>query len=276
MRLSSPAMAEAPASDSMMQAYGGLMSIVGEPAGPPMRVGTVVSDMLAGSNAFAAVLLALLRRGRDGRGGRVEVNLLDSLLAFQSTGIVDLLVSGKVPSAPGNRHPLIGAAGVARGRDGWLAIGVLDHYWETFVGLVDVDELREPRFATGEGRLARQDELWAVLDAVFARRSVAEWLHLLRPAGIVCGPVQDYSMLIEDPQVIHNASVIRLPGGSASVEPPFRLDGIGTHRRVDAPLLGEHTRQVLDQDLGLAQQEIDLLVAEGCAVEAPTSGAARV
>ncbi|ALJ19286.1 CaiB/BaiF CoA transferase family protein [Microbacterium sp. No. 7] len=264
-------MAGAPASDSMMQAYGGLMSIVGEPGGAPMRVGTVVSDMLAGANAFSGVLLALLRRDRQGVGTRVEVSLLDSLLAFQSTGIVDMLVSGTVPQAPGNRHPLIGASGVARGSDGWFTIGVFDHYWQPFVEILDADALREERFATGVDRLAHQAELWKVLDEVFPTRPVAEWIDALRAAGIVCGPIQDYEALLRDPQVVHAGSVRRLEGGLPAVDTPFRLDGVGAARFGDAPTVGEQTREVLAEEAGVDGSEIERYLSEGIAFEPSSS-----
>jgi crotonobetainyl-CoA:carnitine CoA-transferase CaiB-like acyl-CoA transferase len=252
-------MAASPASDSMMQAYGGLMSIIGDPDGAPMRVGTVVSDMIAGSYAFSAVLLALIKRGANGAGSHVEVNLLDSLMAFQSTGLMDYLITGQVPQRPGNRHPLIGASGVAHASDGWFAIGILDHYWEAFVELAGADELRDPRFATGPGRLSAQAELWKVLDDLFATRSVSQWVNLLRPAGIVCGPVQDYADLAADPQVAVNGTLARLPGGAPAILPPFRIDGHRPAPGYDPPQVGEHTREVLLQEAGLSPAEIDEL-----------------
>lgn len=237
-----------PASDSMMQAFGGLMSVVGEPGGAPLRVDNIVSDMLAGTDAFAGVLLALLRRERTGAGGRVEASLLASLLSFQATGLVEALVTGRQPLAPGNRHPLIGASGVARASDGWIALGVLDHYWAAFCAAIERPELAEDaRFATAASRLEHQDGLWQVLGPVLEGRDVQHWLTTLGAVGVVCSSVNDYAGVASDPQVVHLGLLgrtVRPEGELPRVAPPARIDGVTPGDR-PPPALGEHDEQVL-------------------------------
>jgi crotonobetainyl-CoA:carnitine CoA-transferase CaiB-like acyl-CoA transferase len=224
----------------MMQAYGGLMSVIGDAAGPPMRVGNIVSDMLAGTNAFSGVLLALLRRGATGVGGRVEVSLLDSLVAFQATGLTEFLVTGTVPPRPGNRHPLIGASGVTLARDGYLAVGVLDHCWQAFCGVMGLEA--EERFATAALRQEHQDALWQKLDALFAERSVQEWCDLLTPVGVVAAAVHDYADVTADAQVKHN-QLIGSSEGLPMIRNALRLDGVAPlYGR--PPSHGEHSADV--------------------------------
>lgn len=263
-------LADRPASDSMMQPFGGLMSVIGSEDGPPMRVGNVVSDMLAAGNAFSAVLLALLRRETTGIGGHVEVCLLDSLVAFQATGLTEYLVTGQIPRRPGNRHPLIGASGVAACAGGYVAIGVLDHYWPAFCAALRLDALAvDPRFHTAEARLDHQDALWAELEPVLATRTVEELVAELTALGIVCGPVNDYADLVAEPQVQHNELIthLALPSGTVPmIAPPLRVDG-SEPRYAPPPALGADTTAVL-AELGLAQSEIEQVLSSGAAHQA--------
>lgn len=263
--------AHVPASDSMMQSYGGLMSIIGHDGGPPLRVGNVVSDMLAGSNAFAAVLLALLDRGRTGAGRRVEVSLLDSLVAFQTTSLTEYLLTGELPQPRGNRHPLIGASGVARAADGWVAIGVLDHYWSAFCTAIALPELiTDSRFATAQARLSAQRELWDELEPVLARRSVGDWVVTLNQVGVVCGPVHDYADLSADAQVRHNELFAMSDAERTSVpmvRNPLRVEGFRPDY-LPPPRLGEHTVAVL-HELGHDPAAVRRLLASGAALGPP-------
>ena len=265
-------LADRPASDSMMQPFGGLMSVIGSEDGPPMRVGNVVSDMLAAGNAFSAVLLALLRRETTCLGGHVEVSLLDSLVAFQATGLTEYLVTGQLPRRPGNRHPLIGASAVAACADGFVAIGVLDHYWPAFCAALRLDALAvDPRFHTADARLENQDALWAELEPVLAVRTVEELVAELTALGIVCGPVNNYADLVADPQVRHNALItdLALPSGTVPmIAPPLRVDG-SEPRYAPPPALGADTTAVL-AELGLAPSEIEEALSSGAAHQALT------
>jgi crotonobetainyl-CoA:carnitine CoA-transferase CaiB-like acyl-CoA transferase len=256
-------LASRPASDSMMQPFAGLMSVIGGPDDPPMRVGNVVSDMLAAGNAFSAVLLALLRRSTTGIGGHVEVNLLDSLVAFQATGLTEYLVTGEPPPRPGNRHPLIGASGVAACADGYFAVGVLDHYWPTFCRTLGLDGLlHDARFAEAAARLKHQAELWSILEPVFAARTVQDLIDQLSGVGIVCGPVNDYSTLVQEPQVQHNRLITRVGDVPSDMFPmiaaPLGLDGVEP-RYERPPALGSHTAEVLTE-LGVDPEELETLL----------------
>jgi crotonobetainyl-CoA:carnitine CoA-transferase CaiB-like acyl-CoA transferase len=255
-----------PASDSVMQAYGGFMSLVGDEGGEPLRVANIVSDMLTGTNAFACVLLALHRRHETGLGGWVGTSLLDSIVGFQAPILSEYLLTGNPPVRRGNKHPLIAASGVFKTRDGRVAFTVLDHYWQPFCDIMNIVQVpADPRFATPQSRMIhRADVAQAMQDAV-AHRTVREVLDILGPAGVLCAPVQDYAALLTDPQVCHNELLSEIVTGQGvslpMVRSPMSLDG--PSRQWSAPpRVGEHTEYILRQRLGLNEGQIAGLIQQ--------------
>ena len=253
-----------PAGDSTMQAYGALMSIVGEREGAPLRVGNVVSDMLAGMNAYSAVLLALLQRGSSGAGTRIGISLLDSLVAFQAPPLTEFLLTGQVPKRQGNAHPLIAPSGAVKTRDGHIVFTVLDHQWTGFCDGLGLAALAtDPRFATSADRQKNRLALDAALAATFAARTNTEWLARLRELDVLCSPINDYASLREDPQVKHNG-LLGSAGGVPAIRNPVRVGGEREHR--PPPRRGEHTKDVLARDLVLEPPDVERLVALGAAL----------
>ena len=253
-----------PAGDSTMQAYGGLMSIVGERDGPPLRVGNVVSDMLAGMNAFSAVLLALLRRTSTGEGARIGISLLDSLVAFQAPPLTEYLLTGVLPQRQGNAHPLIAPSGAVRTSDGHIVFTVLDHQWAGFCEGLDLAALAaDPRFATSALRQQNRALLQAELAPVFLKQGRRDWLVRLRELDVLCAPINDYAALREDPQVRHNC-LIGDAGGVPVIRNPVRVGDEPRYRR--PPARGEHTRTILAEDLNLEPAAVERLVSLGAAL----------
>ena len=255
-----------PAGDSTMQAYGGLMSIIGERDGEPLRVGNVVSDMLAGMNAFSGVLLALLRRKAGVPGSDVHVSLLDSIVAFQAPPLTEYLMTGHPPQRLGNEHPLIAPSGSMRTADGAITFTVFDHQWRRFCESLGVEPLAsDPRFATSAGRQRHRDELRGFLSPLFAAGTREQWLGRLRAMDVLCAPINEYPELVADPQVRHNGLIGDLGAGATSypsIRNPIR--GIeGTSAPSAPPRLGEHTRAVLRDACGLAAGEIQDLIDRG-------------
>jgi len=256
-----------PAGDSTIQGFGGLMSIVGTPDGEPLRIGNVVSDMLAGGNAFAGALLALLKRAASGRGSRVETNLLDSIVAFQAPPLTEYLLTGRLPTRAGNDHPLIAPSGAIATADGAVLFTVLDHQWPDFcraLGLTSL--LDDPRFASSALRQQHRASLRAALEPVFRSRTSAAWLEVLRKSDVLCAPINDYEALAADPQVRHNGLIQAADGcpDIPLIRNPVRLDDTKSPRMAP-PRLGQHTRSVLESDLRLTAAEIDRLIARRAA-----------
>lgn len=259
-----------PAGDSIMQAYGGLMSIVGERDGPPLRIGNVVSDMVAGTNAFSGCLLALLTRARDGKGGKVGVSLLDSIVAFQGPPLTEYLLTGETPRRLGNQHPLVSPSGAVRASDGSFSYTVLDHQWPAFCDGIGVAALKDdPLFADSAGRQRNRDALGEMLSRVFRTRTAAEWVSRLRALDILCSPINEYPALVTDPQVVHNGLIETTSSGEGDSLPmlrnPVRLRD-GATRYAPPPALGEHTRDILLRELGYDEPTIDDLIARRVAL----------
>jgi crotonobetainyl-CoA:carnitine CoA-transferase CaiB-like acyl-CoA transferase len=254
-----------PAGDSTMQAYGGLMSIIGERGGQPLRVGNVVSDMLAGMNAFSGVLLALLQRGKGAPGSDVEVSLLDSIVAFQAPPLSEFLMTGRLPERLGNDHPLIAPSGTIRTSDGAISFTVFDHQWQAFCERLGLPQVAvDPRFASSGDRQKNRDDLRVILEPVFAGGTRAHWLDRLRTMDVLCAPINDYRELVADPQVRHNALFGRTEGEDCSypaIRNPIRLSGEAVGASSAPPRLGEHTRDILERSCGIAPRRIDELLA---------------
>lgn len=241
--------AELPAGDSTMQAWGGLMSIIGDADGEPTRVGNVVSDMLAGMNAFQGVLLALMQRDRTGAGREIQVALLDSLIAFQAPAFAEYLATGRPPPRTGNNHPLMAPSGLFRTADSAVVFSVLEHQWSEFCKFFGVPEVaNDPEFARNADRLANRGRLMEILRPLFAGEATAEVLRRLRACDVPCAPVNDYAAVAADSQVRLNGllGLVSHPvlGQVPLIRNPVHLDGMEP-RVGDAPLLGEHTDAVL-------------------------------
>jgi len=256
-----------PAGDSIMQAYAGLMSINGERGGLPLRLGNVVSDMLAGMNAFSGVLLALMSRARNGAGQHVQTSLLDSLVAFQAPPLMEFLKTGVAPERLGNDHPLIAPSGAIATQDGSITFTVFDHQWQAFCQGLELAELaHHPDYASSQARQKHRDALKAVLAPVFQSRSSRDWIARLRKMDILCAPVNSYPDLVNDPQVVHNRLIHTLPaqgdGQTPNIANPLKMaDQQDRHRA--APGLGEHTEQVLAASWGIPQETLHRLRSKG-------------
>ncbi|MBV7485332.1 CaiB/BaiF CoA-transferase family protein [Bordetella sp. BOR01] len=259
--------AHLPAGDSIMQAYAGLMSINGERGGVPLRLGNVISDMLAGMNAFSGVLLALMARASSGAGQHVQTSLLDSLVAFQAPPLMEFLKTGVAPERMGNDHPLIAPSGAIATQDGSITFTVFDHQWQTFCDGLGLPELKhDPDYVSSQARQKHRDALNAILAPVFKAKTSAQWIERLRAMDILCAPVNSYPDLINDPQVVHNKLIHTLPAASGDGMPnianPLKTAD-PLHEPHAAPQLGEHTEQVLCTGWGVSQQTMQRLHDKG-------------
>jgi crotonobetainyl-CoA:carnitine CoA-transferase CaiB-like acyl-CoA transferase len=259
--------AELPAGDSIMQAYGALMSTIGELDGEPLRVGNMVSDMLAGTNAFSGVVLALLGRHLSGIGKRVQVSLLDSIVAFQAPPLTEFLMTRKLPRRLGNRHPLIAPSGAVRVSDGSISYTVFDHQWHTFCEGMGVAEIiDDARFRDSGSRQRNRDVLDELLAPIFVTRTSAQWIATLRAIDVLCSPINDFAALELDPQVRHNHLIDEVRSDAGAQMPwirnPVRLEG-AEERMLPAPRLGEHSRAVLMTELSYEARRVDELIAQG-------------
>jgi crotonobetainyl-CoA:carnitine CoA-transferase CaiB-like acyl-CoA transferase len=230
-----------PGYDFLLQAMGGLMSVTGEPDGPPLKAGTAVVDLVCGLLAANGIQAALLERGRTGAGRHVEVSLMDSALTCLLNQGSAWTAAGVVGRRRGNRHPSIVPYETYATADRPLAIAVGNE--RQFARLCDAlghPELPgDERFASNSARVAHADELQAALEAVLRERPAAEWLEVLRAVQVPAGPingVDEAFALAEELGLEPVADVDGLP----LVRPPLRLDGERPEIRHAPPGLDEH------------------------------------
>jgi crotonobetainyl-CoA:carnitine CoA-transferase CaiB-like acyl-CoA transferase len=259
--------------DFLVQAMGGLMSITGEPdgvpGGGPMKVGVAITDVLTGMYAATAVLAALAWRERSGRGQHVDLSLLDVQVAALANQAQAYLATGRPPGRLGNAHPSIVPYQRFATRDGHVVVAVgNDAQFARLCRILGRPDLADDaRFAGNAGRVENRGTLVPVLESIFAGRRSEEWIAALESAGIPCGPINDLAQVFADPQVVHRGVRVEVPhplaGTTALVASPMRLSATPVEHRAPPPLLGQHTREVLAELLGLEDREMDALRKKG-------------
>ena len=265
--------AQRPGYNTIAQGMGGLMGVTGQPGDPPTRAGGSIADVAAAYLAFGAVGAALVHRLRTGEGQHLDVNLLGATLGLLPDPVAHFFDSGKRPPRVGNRNPTLTPAEAFRTRDGWLNVVVMNPaQWDRFCRVLDDEVLRtEPRFATNLERLQNHDEMKARVEAALAKGTTAEWVGRFEAAAIAAGPIYELDEVFGDPQVRHLGLLAEVAqptyeahGGTARMLGfPFRASGTPASIRRPAPVLGEHTAEVLSEALGLPPAEIARLAGSG-------------
>jgi crotonobetainyl-CoA:carnitine CoA-transferase CaiB-like acyl-CoA transferase len=239
-----------PGYDLLVQAMGGLMSITGAADGEPTKVGVALVDVLTGMNAVIGVLAALRERDRTGRGQRVEVDLLSSVLAATVNQASGYLNAGVVPHRMGNRHPSVAPYETFHTADEPLAVAVgNDTQFASLCAVLGLERLAvDPRFETNELRVGNRDALGEILERTFVHRGRDEWLAALRAVGVPCGPVNDLAQAIALAGEVAAQPVIEqrredgtLVRGLAS---PVRLSATPATYRLPPPELDQHGGQL--------------------------------
>src|SRR6266853_1342685 len=236
--------AHRPGYDFIFQGMGGLMSITGErdgePGGGPQKVGIAVTDVLAGM--YASV-------------------------AFGANQILNYFTSGKTPGRYGNAHANVVPYEVFATADGHVILAVgNDSQFASFCRVAGRPELAaDPLYATMPGRITNRVTLIPLLREIFAQRPSGRWIAELEAANVPCGPINDYGEVFEDPQVRHRGLKIEIPHPAGvpcpTVASPMRFSATPVEYELPPPLLGQHTREVLGDLLGMRRQEIERLAA---------------
>lgn len=263
-----PGWSARPGYDLVAQGAAGLMSLTGEPGGPPMRAGLPIADLFAGVFAALGVLLALRARERTGRGQHVDVSLQDGMISILSYAAGICFATGAPPARMGNAHPTIAPYETYAARDG--AVNVACGNDALFRALCEAvgraDLAGDPRFRTNEARVRNREALAADLRALFAARTVAQCLAALEAAGVPCGPILDVAGALAHPQVAARGMVREIDHPTAGrirvCGPPVRLADTPGDVRSPPPLLGEHGDAVL-RACGTGDGEIARLRAAG-------------
>ena len=251
--------------DLILQAESGMMSVTGEPGGRGVRAGTSIADMTAGMYAAFGIMTALHARERTGQGQVVDVSMLEGQMGLLGTMIGAYLADGVVPEPMGTAYKALLPYQTFRTRTRDLALAVgSEKLWKIFCPLLGLPALTDdPRYATNADRNKNRASLLATLQEAFLTKTYDEWEAVLVPAGIPMGAINTIDRVVEHPQVAARGALVESEHPTAGkvrmVGPVVRLSDTPGAVRRPAPLLGQHTAEVLRDSLGLDEAEITRL-----------------
>ena len=258
--------ASRPGYDFMIQAMGGLMSITGErddlPGGGPQKAGVAVADLMTGMYSTVAILAALYERRNSGLGQHIDMALLDCQVAMLANQNMNYMASGVSPRRAGNAHQNLVPYQVFKAADGHLIVAVgNDSQFRAYCDVIGRPELAEdPRFQKNSGRVINREALIPMLADAMLAGLRDDWLARLEAAGVPAGPINTIEQVHQDPHVLARGLKLDVPHTTAGTLPtvasPLRLSETPVEYRRAAPLLGEHTAEVLQQYLNLSPEEI--------------------
>jgi crotonobetainyl-CoA:carnitine CoA-transferase CaiB-like acyl-CoA transferase len=255
--------------EAVMQAFGGVMSITGEPGGEPVRCGLSFVDLTTGILCALGVLAALRQREQTGRGQRVDGSLLETAVGFLNYHAQSYLLTGETPRALGSSHPSLAPYRSYRCRDGqWIFIaGANDRLWRRLAGAIGLESLLvDPRFATNLDRVRNREALDRLVEEATVRFDRDDLLDRLREAAMPAAPVNRVDQVLRDPQTrsrplmrrmdhpkLGDIPVLGLPLGFSAMNPAVRRH---------APAFGEHTDEIL-AELGYSSADAAELRVRG-------------
>jgi crotonobetainyl-CoA:carnitine CoA-transferase CaiB-like acyl-CoA transferase len=247
--------------EALMQAFSGVMSLTGEPDGPPLRCGVSFLDLGTGMVAAYAVMNALFHRERSGQGQKLEVSLFETALSLMSYHAVGYLLTGNLPRRQGSGHPMIVPYQVFPTQDGEIFIvGSNQRLWIRLCqALGREDLLQDARFDSNQERVKHRHVLVPMLQAETRKYSTAELSAVLDSAGVPCAPVNTLDHVLADPQTQAREMIVDIPHPRIPdlklLGLPIKLSGTPGSVRLPPPLKGQHTGEVL-RDLGYSATDI--------------------
>lgn len=256
-----------PGFDQVLQGMGGLMSITGEPGGPPIKVGVAIADISGGMFAAYGIVVALYNREKTGRGQMIDVSLLDSQVAWLTYRAGAYLTSGEIPQPVGSGHPVIVPYQAFKAKDVYINIAVgNDQLWEKFCKAVGLEKvMNDPKFATNAKRVENREEIVKIISDLIVARNGEEWLKIITDAGVPCGPIYTVDKIFADPQVLHRQmlkELDHLKAGKVKVTGiPVKLSDTPGEVETAPPVLGQHTQEILNE-LGYSDQDLEKLRQE--------------
>ena len=248
--------------DLVVQAESGMISITGEPGGSGVRAGVSIADITAGMYAAFGILAALHARQRTGRGQFIDVSMLEGQLGILSGMIGAYLADGVVPGPLGTAYGALLPYQTFHTKTRDIAIGIgSDKLWRTFCPLIGLAKIvDDPRYVTNARRNANRLSLVSALQEAFLTRTYEEWEAVLLPAGIPMGAINTIDQVVDHAQVRARGSLVEhahpVAGAIRMTGPPVRMSETPGTVRTPAPLLGEHTDEILRDRLGMSGEEI--------------------
>ena len=259
-----------PGYDIIAQSYGGLMSITGEEGGHPLRVGNAMGDVLGGMNLTIGILTALHARSLSGKGQRVDVALVDSVVSALETGTQRYFASGKQPELMGNRYAAAYPYDAFPASDGRFVIGCAnDKLFRLLCGVLGREDLPEdPRFDTNAKRCENYKELAPEIEAWSRQHTVDECVSLIEAAGVPVSPINDLPRVTTDPHIVDDREMF-VPIDHPEIGPmkvngnPVKLMETMPEISRPAPQLGQDNVEIYGSLLGLSEEKINSLRSAG-------------
>ncbi|EFH12410.1 CaiB/BaiF CoA transferase family protein [Pseudoroseomonas cervicalis] len=250
-----------PGYDALIQAMGGVMSLTGEIEGEPQKVGIPVADLFAGLYGTIGILAALRHREATGQGQQIDIGMLDTHVAWLANQGMNYLATGENPPRLSNQHPNIVPYQVFPTADGYMVLSIgNDPTFERFCRSFGLEHLlADERYATNAARVANRALVTETMTTVTRTKPTREWIAQLEALKIGCGPINTLRDVFADPHVVARNMVVEMPHASGEtvkvIANPVKLSATPPDYRSAAPLLGQHTEEVL-RGLGFAEAEI--------------------
>ena len=254
--------------DLVAQGMSGIMSVTGEPGGPPVKCGVPLTDLAAGLLALQAILAAYVHRLRTGQGQHVETSLLEAGIALSIWESAQYFSGGGIPEPMGSAHRMTAPYQAVRCSDGYIIVGAANQRsWERLARAIGRPELvQRPEYATDASRVQHRRRLAEEMEEVTCSRPRSYWLEVLQRAGVPCGPILNYAEVFEDPHVRARGMVKEMDhpvaGRIRVLGPAVKLSGTPAQLRRSPPTLGQHTREVL-RELGYTDAQVEDLAQQG-------------
>ena len=254
--------------DIMAQAMSGLMSITGEPDGPPDKAGVPVCDLVCGLYAALATMAALRTRERDGTGDFIDVSLYESGVSLGIWEAGRYLATGEIPRPLGSAHQSAAPYQAVRASDGWFTVGATSvPNWRAFCEVLGRPEWEsDPRFATASTRHEHRQELIEAVEAVTAAQPIDHWVGRLQQAGVPCAPIQTYDRVFADAHLRERGFFWDAPhpklGPVRQLGSAINFRNTRVRRDTAGPMLGADSADIL-RELGCSPEDVASLAERG-------------
>ena len=258
-----------PAYDMVAQAYSGMMSITGPAAGPPCRAGSSIGDIFAGHQAAIGILAAIVHREKTGRGQYYDGSMLDGLFAVLESAVARYTIDGIIPGPLGSAHPSITPFQAFKTKDSWIIVAIgNDSLWSKFCKILEREDLKNDlRFKSNSARTENINTLVGIIQEEIGKQTTMQWIDIFKKAELPYSPINNMEQICEDPIIKHRNMLVEIEqpiAGKVKITgSPIHLSETPGKIYAHAPLLGEHTEEILQEILGYSRQEIDRLNAEG-------------
>jgi CoA:oxalate CoA-transferase len=247
------------------QAYSGLMSVTGPIDGEPCRVGTSVGDIVAGHQAAIAILSALWYRKATGKGQYIDISMVDGLVYILENAVTRYTIDGEIPAAMGTAHPTITPFQSFKTKDAYIIAPIgNDKLWKGFCKAINREDLTESEmYLTNQSRTNNRDALLEIVEPIMLQKTSEEWIELFELNKLPYSPINTIDQVVNDEQINYRKMIVEIDqpkvGKMKILGSPFNMSETPGVVSTPAPLLGEHTDEVLKSLLNFDQEKLDAL-----------------